>query len=267
MTQRFLRILGSAAWVAAAACVPDSDPAEDFPGANPRANAQSATEAGTRFADPVRVSPEQYRILETTPAIRVLAAAWHGGAKDESHSHPTTIWYALTDMRLRIEVPNALPLTRRISAGNSGVQPPLHLHSVQNIGVQTAKIVMFEIESGSAIAREASSRPEPLAPMAISVSNDFRLLEQHAGYRMVLATLEPERMVELHSHPPSVWFALDAGRLRFSELGSKPLEVSFQAGDSGIRPAVPAHTVVNLGTEVTRFLFLESPGKSTRGSI
>lgn len=257
MTKRALRILGPVAWAAALACTPGSETASGSPNdSRGPTETRVGAESDARFTDPVRVSPDRYRVLETAPGVRVLAAEWPAGVKDEPHSHPIGIWYSLTDMSLRIETPSSPPLRRRISAGDTGIQAPILLHSVQNIGDQAAEILMFEIEPRSSAPIESQGSS---APRAISVANHFRLLEQHAGYRLVLATFEPDQRDRLHSHPAVLWFALTEVHLRMAEPGSEPVEVHLEAGESRHTEAVAAHTVSNLGASVARLLLLEVP--------
>ncbi len=114
---------------------------------------------------------------------------------------------------------------------------------------------MFEIEPQPPASSEA---PTHSAPRAIAVGNHFRLLEEHQGFRLVLASIEPNRRDRLHSHPGTVWFALDRSHLRFSEAGSEPVEAHLEAGEVGSWPALTGHTVTNLADAVSRLLLLET---------
>ena len=48
--------------------------------------------AGEVAADAISASPEHYRVLQETPAVRMLLASWDSGERDRLHSHPTAIW-------------------------------------------------------------------------------------------------------------------------------------------------------------------------------
>lgn len=278
MTRRFLRLLAPLAplarlarlaplaplapilWATAVACSPTNDTSVNGNNGSPGApEAQVAPEVGVRFVDSVRVSPDRYRVLETAPRVRLLAANWPPGVTDEPHSHPTGIWYALTDMSLRIEKPGLPPFERKISTGDSGVQARTLLHSVRNTGDRAAEVLMFEIEPRST---DPIGEPISSAPRSTSVRNNFQLIEQHGGTRLVLATFEPAQPAQkdrLHSHPASFWFALTDVDLRITEPGSEPVEIHLAAGESRLLEAVRGHTVVNLTTSVARLLQLEMP--------
>jgi len=237
--------------VTALACGPAEDK-RDVRTSDPTATGP----VGEVSADAVSASPEHYRVLQETPAVRMLLASWGSGERDRLHSHPTAIWYALTGMTLRIEHPGHGLLRRVIAAGDTGVQQPVTGHTVANVGGHPAELVMFEIHNQRP---DSTSGTAAQAPAAIFVANEFQLLEQHDGYRLVEAVLAPSRETSLHSHPSSLWLALTDASLRFREMSVPSEEVKLTKGEVLMRTAVRAHTIENTGPSEARLLILETP--------
>jgi len=211
---------------------------------------------GEVAGDAVSASPEHYRVLQEMPAVRLLLASWGSGERDRLHSHPTAIWYALTGMTLRVERPGHGSLRRAIATGDTGVQQPVTGHTVANVGGHPAELVMFEIHNQRP---DSTSGTVAQAPAAIFVANEFQLLEQHGGYRLVEAVLAPSRETSLHSHPSSLWLALTDASLRFREMSVPSEEVKLTKGDVLMRTEVRAHTIENTGPSDARLLILEMP--------
>ena len=212
--------------------------------------------AGKVPVDAVSASPEHYRVLQETPAVRMLLASWDSGERDRLHSHPTAIWYALTGMTLRVERPGHGLLRRAIAAGDTGVQQPVTGHTVANVGADPAELVMFELHNQRP---NHTSGTAAKAPAAIFVANEFQLLEEHDGYRLVEAVLAPSRETGLHSHPSSLWLALTDASLRFREMSVPNEDVKLTKGEAFVRTAVRAHTIENTGPNDARLLILETP--------
>ena len=159
-------------------------------------------------------------------------------------------------MKLRVERPGHGLLRRAIAAGDSGVQQPVTGHSVANVGAEAAELVMFEIHN---LRPDHTSGAAAQAPAAIFAANEFQLLEQHDGYRLVEAVLAPSRETSLHSHPSSLWLALTDASLRFREMSVPREEVKLTKDEAFVRTAVRAHTIENTGPNDVRLLILETP--------
>lgn len=252
-----------AALIALVAC--SGEPVADGPDEVSSAGTESAAEETIApFRDALRTAPDHYHLLFETEGARVLSARWRAGERDAPHSHPTAFWFALTDAELGIEVPGALPLGRRIAAGQSGLQQPIQLHTVENRGDRPAELLIFEIQPAAGRLFES---PPGSAPLALTVSNRFRLLEAHGGYRLLLATLEPGQKDRLHSHPESLWFALTDVRLRLTQIDREPIEVRMAPGDVQRFEPTRAHTADNLTDRTARILILEIPSDSVRSAL
>lgn len=203
----------------------------------------------------VSAAPEHYRVLWEEPGVRALAATWLPGTRDAQHSHPTTIWYALTDFDARLRgglQPGVL--RRAIEAGDSGVQQPVLRHSVENAGEAAAELILFEL---------AITTHEPTSsvggPDAVAAANAFQLLEAHGGYRLIEARLGPRERLPAHSHPPALWFALTDAELRSTAQGLSDERLSLVRGQIVRREAVRAHALSNTGPRTARWLVFEIP--------
>ncbi len=215
-----------------------------------------APPASERLADAASASPDHYRTLAEAPGARLLLASWGPGESDRPHSHPTALWYALTPMRLRIEHSDGKTLSRTLEIGDSGVQPPIAGHTITNLGDREARLVMFEILS----RREGRpTRERAGAPTAISIDNEFQLLQAHGGYRLVHVTLTPSDESGSHSHSAGLWLALTDARLLFRGSPGEERELGLGEGEALAQAAVRLHTVRNIGPHEARFLILETP--------
>ncbi|MCH8178404.1 MAG: cupin domain-containing protein [Proteobacteria bacterium] len=102
------------------------------------------TSASSSAPVPAKASPEVYKVLAEDAAYRVTEATWAPGQRDASHSHPVAAMYFLSDCRLRFFQPDGSTREVTRQAGFSTIAPAVPSHSVQNIGKQPCKVVMFE---------------------------------------------------------------------------------------------------------------------------
>ena len=159
-------------------------------------------------------------------------------------------------MALRVERPGNGLLRRAIATGDTGVQQPIPGHTVANTGADPGELVMFELLNQRP---DHTSDTAAKAPAAIFVANEFQLLEEHGGYRLVKAVLAPSRETRLHSHPSSLWLALTDANLRFREMSIPTEDLKLTKGEAFVRTAVRAHTVENTGPTDARLLILGTP--------
>lgn len=92
-------------------------------------------------------SPEIYKVIAENDKYRVIEVTWKPGQSDVAHSHPDAAVYYLTDCTLKGSSPLPVPAlnaTGQRKAGMAAVQPPIPVHTVQNVGTADCKLVMFE---------------------------------------------------------------------------------------------------------------------------
>lgn len=90
-------------------------------------------------------SPGIYKVLQENAELRVVLATWQPGQRDELHSHPANVTYALTPCHARLYGPDGKVLTEsRRPQGSALIQSVIPAHSFENIGTQECQILIVE---------------------------------------------------------------------------------------------------------------------------
>ena len=58
------------------------------------------------YIDPVKVSPDNYKVLLENDQVRVLEMSLKAGEKDNQHSHPSETVYFIKGGKLKIHLPD-----------------------------------------------------------------------------------------------------------------------------------------------------------------
>ena len=95
------------------------------------------------YIDPVKVSPNNYRILLENEHVRVLEMNLAAGESDEMHSHPSETVYFLRGGKVRFHFPDG---------GPAEAEPPdqgviwheAWTHRVENIGASDIHAIIVE---------------------------------------------------------------------------------------------------------------------------
>lgn len=111
--------------------------------------------------DPVRVSPDRYRVLLDNKEVRVVEYVLKPGERDQWHTHPPKVSYVATGGSLRITLADGTSFVSAESQGTAQWMNTLGRHYAQNIGTTPVRIVLVEVKSTSRSVPVASS---PIAP-------------------------------------------------------------------------------------------------------
>ncbi|HSG31569.1 MAG TPA: cupin domain-containing protein [Thermodesulfobacteriota bacterium] len=97
--------------------------------------------------DPLKVSPDVYRLLSENDTVRILELTTKPGQKDNMHGHPANVFYVLSGQsgKLYDEQGEVIELT--ISAGTASYQNATQNHQFENSGDTEIKVIMFELKS------------------------------------------------------------------------------------------------------------------------
>lgn len=110
----------------------------------------AAAAAGGASADDsprsYKASPDVYKVVAEHDRMRVIAATWKPGQRDQWHSHPAAALYWLTDCTGRTYLPDGKFLDRNPKAGSAVVQPAVKSHSFENRSGTECKAIIFEQE-------------------------------------------------------------------------------------------------------------------------
>lgn len=90
-------------------------------------------------------SPGIYRVLQENNDLRVVLATWKPGERDEMHSHPANVTYALTACHVRLYGADGKPIGEsRRPQGSALIQSVITAHSLENMGTNDCQILIVE---------------------------------------------------------------------------------------------------------------------------
>ena len=105
-----------------------------------------ALSSGARSSqDPVKLSPQYYKVLLENEQVRVLEYRLKPGEKEPTHSHPAGVVYILGDSTLRSTLPDGQAVESSGKAGDVYWRTPL-THTLENIGNTEAHALAVELK-------------------------------------------------------------------------------------------------------------------------
>ncbi|MEO8512133.1 MAG: cupin domain-containing protein [Ignavibacteria bacterium] len=75
--------------------------------------------------------------------------------------------------------------------------------------------------------------------------------------RSTIATIEPGKKSEFHTHPASFFYAITDGKIKVYYKDGKTEEMELKAGDSGYGDPERPHQTENIGDKTIKFLLVE----------
>jgi quercetin dioxygenase-like cupin family protein len=100
----------------------------------------------TSTQDPVKVSPQYYKVLVDNDQIRMLEYRLKPGEKEPLHTHPAGAVYVFTDSKLRNTSPDGTVTERQGKAGDAFWRNPT-THITENVGSTEAHALAVEPKS------------------------------------------------------------------------------------------------------------------------
>jgi mannose-6-phosphate isomerase-like protein (cupin superfamily) len=95
------------------------------------------------YIDPVKVSPDNYRVLLENHEVRVLRMTLRPGEKDKMHSHPNETVYFLNGGNVKIRLENGDVVEAEIP-DNEVMWNQAWTHQVENVGSKTVRAIIVE---------------------------------------------------------------------------------------------------------------------------
>ena len=95
--------------------------------------------------DPVKVSPEYYKVLFENEQVRVLEYHLKAGEKEKAHSHSAGIVYSFGEGKLRSTFPDGKSSEATAKAGEVHWRDPI-THSLENIGSTELHALAVELK-------------------------------------------------------------------------------------------------------------------------
>jgi quercetin dioxygenase-like cupin family protein len=97
----------------------------------------------THAQDPVKTSPQYYKVLLENDQVRVLEYRLRPGEKEAMHSHPAGVVYVLSGAKLKVNYPDGRTDERSATAGETIWREPI-THALQNVGSTEAHAIAIK---------------------------------------------------------------------------------------------------------------------------
>lgn len=96
--------------------------------------------------DPVKISPDIFKILLENEHVRVVKYSLRPGEKDEWHTHPAKSSYVVSGGKLKVNLKNGETILAEENEGTASWMDYVGEHFVENIGNTTVTIVFTEVK-------------------------------------------------------------------------------------------------------------------------
>ena len=96
--------------------------------------------------DPVKLSPQYYKVLLENDQVRVLEYRLKAGEKEPMHSHPAGVVYVLSGAKLRFSYPDGRTEERGAATGETIWRDPT-THAVENVGDTEAHAIAIDVKT------------------------------------------------------------------------------------------------------------------------
>ncbi len=108
--------------------------------------------------DPLKLYPENYKVIVENDRVRVLDFKLRKGAKENPHMHPAHVVYVLTGFKIRFTFPDGKTAIRETKTGDVLYSEAV-THASENIGDTDAHGILVELKT--AAAKQASAQKMP----------------------------------------------------------------------------------------------------------
>lgn len=221
--------------------------------AAPATQAASGASDAPSVVDPVKVSPDVFKVLLDGPRMRVIEATWKPGQQDNPHGHPELIAYALTEVHGIAYDDDGTPVSIRAKQGRVFVQSAVASHAFKNQGTSVAKLVIVEL-------KDAPPAPMPpgAANDAITASPDiYEFMGSDPKVKVLLATWKPGQRDEFHGHPATTLYAITDIQGNLYDADDKATPFTMKAGEARFEDPVRGHSFENTGASPAQMLIVE----------
>ena len=96
--------------------------------------------------DPVKLSPQYYKVLLENDQVRVLEYRLKPGEKEPMHSHPAGVVYVLNGTKLKVTYPDGRTEERGATAGETIWREPT-THALENVGSTEAHAIAIDLKT------------------------------------------------------------------------------------------------------------------------
>jgi lactoylglutathione lyase len=207
--------------------------------------------------DPVKLSPQYYKVLIDNDEVRVLEYRLKPGEKEPMHSHPRGFVYYLANAKLRVSFPDGKIEESELKVGEAHWRAAL-THAIENIGKTEAHAVALELKKpanwvATSIA-ESAQDPAKLAPQ------NYKVVFENDQMRVIDYRLKPGEKEPMHSHPQGVFvYFISEAKIKTTLPDGKTTENSSKSGDTVWRDPV-THMGENVGDSEAHAILIEPKG-------
>ncbi len=99
--------------------------------------------------DPVKTSPQYYKVLLENDQVRVLEYHLQPGEREAMHSHPAGVIYVLSGAKLKFSYPDGRTEERTAASEETIWREPT-THAVENIGETEAHAIAVDLKTSGA---------------------------------------------------------------------------------------------------------------------
>src|SRR5438067_8998917 len=96
--------------------------------------------------DPIKLSPQYYKVLLENDQVRVLEYHLKPGEKEPMHSHSAGVVYVLSGGKLKFSYPDGRTEERAAATGETIWRDPT-THAVENIGDTEAHAIAVDLKT------------------------------------------------------------------------------------------------------------------------
>jgi len=99
----------------------------------------------TTLQDPVKQSPQYYKVLLENEQVRVVEYRLKPGEKEPMHTHTAGVVYVFADARMRASYPDGRTQESSGGAGEAHWRNPV-THALENIGTTEAHALAIDVK-------------------------------------------------------------------------------------------------------------------------
>ena len=96
--------------------------------------------------DPVKLSPQYYKVLLENDQVRVMEYRLKAGEKEPMHSHPAGVVYVLSGAKLKFTYPDGRTEEKVAATGETIWRDPT-THAVENVGDTEAHAIAIDLKT------------------------------------------------------------------------------------------------------------------------
>src|SRR5512141_2482986 len=149
-----------------------------------------------RAQDPVKVSPEHYKVEIDNDQVRVLRHTGGANAKDPMHSHPANVVIYLTDADYKTTSADGKTAENHRKRGQAAWNEAVK-HSRENLSDKPCEIMQIELKPDRSRQKSAAGALDP-----VKLSPSFYKVEfENDSVRIIRAKRPPHSKVPMHAHP------------------------------------------------------------------